>query len=129
MQGGLLALKEFQDLYLNLIVTIATNNTRRRWSKSGPLCALRWRILTWCSRKQGQARHIHASTMSRPGIHCVVTQCLVIQNMDTFTNHYHFPALFDVSFINGNILRTSLFIYTCVNNRNFCTQVLHILYQ
>ena len=38
-------------------------------SKSRPLCALLWRILTWCSRKQAQARHIHASTMSRPGIH------------------------------------------------------------
>ena len=46
-------------------------------SKSGPLCALLWRILTWCSRKQAQARHIHALTMSRPGIHCIETQCLV----------------------------------------------------
>ena len=47
-------------------------------SKSAPLCALLWRILTWCSRKKAQARHIHASTMSRPGIHCVETQCLVL---------------------------------------------------
>ena len=39
-------------------------------SKSGPLCALLWRILTWCSRKKAQARHIHASIMSCPGIHC-----------------------------------------------------------
>ena len=33
----------------------------KEWgSKSGPLCALLWRILTWCSRKKAQARHIHA---------------------------------------------------------------------
>ena len=47
-------------------------------SKSGPLCVLLWRILTWCSKKKAQARHIHASTMSCPGIHCVETQCLVL---------------------------------------------------
>ena len=39
-------------------------------SKAGPLCALLWSILSWCSRKQAQAQHIHASTMFRPGIHC-----------------------------------------------------------
>ena len=46
--------KEFQDLCLNLIATIATDNTmvRSGGSASGPLCALQWRILTWCSRKQ-----------------------------------------------------------------------------
>ena len=62
-----MALKEFQDLCLNLIATIATDNTMEGWgglggSKSGPLCALLWRILTWCSRKNSQARHIYAST-------------------------------------------------------------------
>ena len=33
---------------------------QRRGMKSGPLCALLWRILTWCSRKQVtlKARHI-----------------------------------------------------------------------
>ena len=46
-------------------------------SKSGPLCALLWRILTCYSRKQAQARHILASTVSHPGIRCVKTQCLV----------------------------------------------------
>ena len=80
-----MALKEFQDFCLNLITTIATDNTmvvaylRRRGggSKSGPLCAPLLRILTWCSRKKAQAQHIHASTMSCPGIHCVETECLV----------------------------------------------------
>ena len=76
--------KEFQDLSLNLIATIATDNTmvvaylRSEGSKSGPLCTLLWKILTWCSRKQAQAQHIHALTMSRLGIHCVETQCLVL---------------------------------------------------
>ena len=33
---------------------------RRGWMKSGPLCAILWRILTWCARKQVtlKARHI-----------------------------------------------------------------------
>ena len=33
------------------------------------------------SRKQAQARHIHALTMSRPGIHCVETQSLVLKSI------------------------------------------------
>ena len=52
-------LKEFQDLCLNSIVLIATYNTtvvayinKEGGIKSDPLCALLWRILTWCSRKQ-----------------------------------------------------------------------------
>ena len=47
-------------------------------SKLGLLCALLWRILTWCSRKKAQARHIHASTMSRLEKNCVETHSLVI---------------------------------------------------
>ena len=61
-----LALKEFQDLCLNKIVLVATGNTlvininKERSIKSGSLCALLWRILTWCSRKQVtlKAQHI-----------------------------------------------------------------------
>ena len=69
-----MALKEFQDLCLNLIATIATDNTMVVAYLSGgskSLCAVLWRILTWCSRKQAQAQHIPTSTM-----HCVETQCL-----------------------------------------------------
>ena len=50
------ALKEFQDLCLDEIVLVATDNTtvvlyinKEEGIKSGPLCALLWRILTWCS--------------------------------------------------------------------------------
>ena len=62
-----LALREFQDFCTNKIVLIATDNTtvvsyinEEGGMRSGPLCALLWRILTWCTRKQVtlKARHI-----------------------------------------------------------------------
>ena len=62
-----LALKEFQALCTNNIVLIATGNTivvayinKARGMKSGPLCALLWRILTWFTRNAVtlKARHI-----------------------------------------------------------------------
>ena len=62
-----LALKEFQDLCADKIVLVATDNTtvvayinKEGEMRSGPLCALLWRILTWCTRKQVtlKARHI-----------------------------------------------------------------------
>ena len=62
-----LALKEFQDLCSNNIVLLATDNTtvvayinKEGGMKSGSLCALMWRILSWCTRKQVtlKARHI-----------------------------------------------------------------------
>ena len=62
-----LALKEFQDLCSNNIVLVATDNTtvvvyinKEGGMKSGSLCALLWRILSWCTRKQVtlKARHI-----------------------------------------------------------------------
>ena len=56
LEAVLLALKEFQDLCTNQIVLVATDNTtvvayinKEGGMKSGPLCALLWRILTWCS--------------------------------------------------------------------------------
>ena len=67
LKAVFLALKEFQDLYKNHLVLIATDNTtvvayinKEGGMKSGPLCALLWRILTWCTRKQVtlRARHI-----------------------------------------------------------------------
>ena len=62
-----LARKEFQDLCLNNIVPIATDNTtmvsyinKEEGMKLGPLCALLLKILIWCLRKQLtlKARHI-----------------------------------------------------------------------
>ena len=67
LKAVFLALKEFQDLCANKIVLVATDNTtvvayinKEGGMRSGPLCALLWRILTWCSQRQVtlQARHI-----------------------------------------------------------------------
>ena len=53
-----LAIKEFQHLCSNNIVLVATDNTtvvayinKEGGMKSGSLCALLWRILSWCTRK------------------------------------------------------------------------------
>ena len=52
-----LALKEFQDLCSDKVVLVATDNTtvvsyinKEGGMRSGPVCALIWRILTWCTR-------------------------------------------------------------------------------
>ena len=59
LKAVFLALKEFQDLCTNKIVLVATDNTtvvsyinKEGGMKSSPLCALLWRILTWCTRYQ-----------------------------------------------------------------------------
>ena len=59
LQAVFLALKEFQDLCEDNIVLITTDNTtvvahinKEGGIKSGPLCALLWRILTWRTSKQ-----------------------------------------------------------------------------
>ena len=67
LKAVFLALKEFQDLCLDKIVLVATDNTtvvsyinKEGGMRSGPLCALLWRILTWCTRNQVtlKAQHI-----------------------------------------------------------------------
>ena len=67
LKAVFLALKEFQALCTNSIVLIATDNTtvvayinKEGGMKLGPLCALLWRILTWCTRNAVnlKARHI-----------------------------------------------------------------------
>ena len=59
LKAVFLALKEFQDLCSNNIDLVATDNTtllayinKEGGMKSGSLCALLWRILSWCTRKQ-----------------------------------------------------------------------------
>ena len=58
LKAVFLALKEFQDLCSNKLILVATNNTtvvsyinKEGGMRSGPLCALLWKILT-CIRKQ-----------------------------------------------------------------------------
>ena len=66
LKAVFLALKEFQDLISNNIILVATDNTtvvayinKEEGMRSGSLCALLWRILSWCTRKQVtlKARH------------------------------------------------------------------------
>ena len=67
LKAVFLALKEFQKLCIGKMVLVATDNTtvvayinKEGGMRSGPLCALLWRILTWCTGKQVtlKARHI-----------------------------------------------------------------------
>ena len=67
LKAVLLALKGFQHLCTARIVLVATDNTtvvayinKEGGMWSGPLCALLWRILTWCTNHQItlKARHI-----------------------------------------------------------------------
>ena len=67
LKAVFLALKEFRTLVCNKTVLIATDNTtvvayinKEGGMKLGSLCALLWRILSWCTRQQVtlRARHI-----------------------------------------------------------------------
>ena len=67
LKAVFLALKEFQTLVFNKTVLVATDNTtvvayinKEGGMKSGSMCALLWRILSWCTRQQVtlRARHI-----------------------------------------------------------------------
>ena len=67
LKAVFLALKEFRTLCCNKTVLIATDNTtvvayinKEGGMKSGSLCALLWRILSWCTKQQVtlRARHI-----------------------------------------------------------------------
>ena len=59
LKAVFLALKEFQDLCIHKIILVATDNTtvvsyinKEGGMRSDPVCALLWRILTWCTRNQ-----------------------------------------------------------------------------
>ena len=63
LKAVFLALKEFQDLCQDKIVLVATDNTtvvsyinKEGGMRSGPLCALLWRILTWCSKETSNSQ-------------------------------------------------------------------------
>ena len=67
LKAVFIALKEFQTLVFNKTVLVATDKTtvvayinKEGGMKSGSLCALLWRILSWCTRQQVtlRARHI-----------------------------------------------------------------------
>ena len=63
LKAVLLAFKEFHHLCFGSIVLIATDNTtvvsyinKEGGLRSGTLCALLWKILTWCTRKLAETK-------------------------------------------------------------------------
>ena len=64
LKAVLSGLKRVPKPLLNKIVPVATDNTtvvsyinKEGGMRSCPLCALLWRILTWCTRKQVTLKH------------------------------------------------------------------------
>ena len=106
LKAVLLALNEFQDLCSDKIVLVATDNTtvvsymnKEGGMRSGPLCALLWRILTWCTRKQVtlKARHIPgwltvvADKLSRLGQTIQTEWSLLPEVFQTICSRWHRP--------------------------------------
>ena len=113
LKAVFLAIREFQDLCVNNIVLVATDNTtvvayinKEGGMRSGPLCALLWRILTWCTRKQVtlKARHI-------PG------RLNVVADKQIGTDHSN-RVVSPPTSIRGNMLPVAP-----SSNRSFCHQV------
>ena len=115
LKAVFLALKQFQDLCTDQIVLVATDNTtivsyinKEGGMRSGPLCALLWRILTWCTRKQVtlKARHIPgrlnvvADKLSRLGQTIQTEWTLLPEVFEAICHRWHWPQidLFATSF-------------------------------
>ena len=108
LKAVFLALKEFQDLCVGKLVLIATDNTtvvsyinKEGGMRSGPLCALLWRILTWCTGKQVtlKARHIPgrlnvvADKLSRLGQTIQTEWSLLPEVFQTLCNRWYQPQI------------------------------------
>ena len=108
LKAVLLALKEFQDLCVGKMVLVATDNTtvvayinKEGGMRSGPLCALLWRILTWCSGKQVtlKARHIPgrlnvvADKLSRLGQTIQTEWSLLPEVFQALCSRWHQPQI------------------------------------
>ena len=108
LKAVFLALKEFQDLCIGKIVLVATDNTtvvayinKEGGMRSGPLCALLWRILTWCSHRQVtlKARHIPghlnviADKLSRLGQTIQTEWSLLSEIFQRICSRWHRPQI------------------------------------
>ena len=108
LKAVLLALKDFQALCTNKVVLIATDNTivvayinKEGGMKSGPLCALLWRILIWCTRNQVtlKAQHIPgrlnviADKLSRLGQTIQTEWSLNPEIFKAICNRWHRPQV------------------------------------
>ena len=103
-----LALKEFQDLYSDKIVLLATDNTtvvsyinKDGGMRSCLLCALLWRILTCCTRKQVTLKTQHitdwlnvaANKLSRPGQTIQTEWFLLPEVFKMICSRWHQPQI------------------------------------
>ena len=103
-----LALKEFQNLCANQIVLVATDNitvmsytNKEGGMRSGTVCALLWRILTWCTRHQVtlKARHIPgrlnviADKLSRLGQTIQTEWSLLPEVFQAICSRWHHPQI------------------------------------
>ena len=108
LKAVFLALKEFQSLCVDKIVLVATDNTtvvayinKEGGMRSGPLCALLWRILTWCSQRQVtlKAQHIPgrlnviADKLSRLGQTIQTEWSLLPEVFHQICNQWHWPQI------------------------------------
>ena len=108
LKAVFLALREFQDLCVGKMVLVATDNTtvvayinKEGGMRSGPLCALLWRILTWCTSKQVtlRARHIPgllnvvADKLSRLGQTIQTEWSLLPQVFQKVCERWHRPQI------------------------------------
>ena len=108
LKAVFLALREFQNLCVGRIVLVATDNTtvvayinKEGGMRSGPLCALLWRILTWCSQRQVtlKAQHIPgrlnviADKLSRLGQTIQTEWSLLPEIFHRICNLWHRPQI------------------------------------
>ena len=112
------------------------SSLRQGWGmKSGPLCALLWRILTWCARKQVilKARHIPgqlnviADKLSRLGQTIQMEWTLHQQFFKTICSRWHQPQvdLFAIRFNN----RLPLFISPVPDSQAWAVDALSLSWE
>ena len=108
LKAVFLALKGFQHLCTARIVLVATDNTtvvayinKEGGMRSGPLCALLWRILTWCTNHQITLKAWHipghlnviADKLSRLGQTIQTEWSLLPEVFQQICNQWHRPQI------------------------------------
>ena len=108
LKAVLLALKQFERLCWNQTILICTDNTtvvsyinKEGGMKSGSLCALLWRLLSWCNQRQItlRARHISghlnviADKLSRHKQVIQTDWCLLQEVFELLCQRWHTPKV------------------------------------
>ena len=108
LKAVFLALKQFQNLCTGKTVLVATDNTtvvsyinKEGGMRSGNLCALLWRIITWCTKRQVtlRARHIPgrlnvvADKLSRLGQIIQTEWSLLPEVFQAICDRWHRPQI------------------------------------